>query len=87
MVNYLKYPEYITYSPQLNGYTAAKDNTIFEENELGTEIKVTMPDDDTVFDQVHVHTSSNYSYEIDFGSKQTKLKTSHVFKAPVFDVN
>jgi hypothetical protein len=43
--------------------------------------------DDTVFDQVHVLTCTNITFKIDFGSKQTTLKSTDVFIEPVFDVN
>ena len=87
LVNYLKYPEDIAYSPEISGFTKAKDTELFSEEELGHLIQVYVPNDDKGFDQVHVLTSFNVTYSIDFGSKQTKLNTTTSFVAPIFDIN
>jgi len=69
------------------GYTKANDEALFSEEELGDLPMIHIPKDDTVVDQVHVLTSTNISYKIDLGSKQTTLKSTDIFIELIFDVN
>nr|WP_321234103.1 hypothetical protein [uncultured Psychroserpens sp.] len=87
LVNYLKFPQYIEYAPDIKGYTNVKDVTLFSEDELGNRIMVLMPEGDKDFDCVHVVTTAADLYKIDFKPKRTKLKRIKFFSEPVFNMD
>ncbi|WP_460218599.1 hypothetical protein [Psychroserpens sp. MEBiC05023] len=87
LVNYLKYPQYIDYSPYIKGYTNVKDNVLFSEDELGDRIMVLLPEDDKVLDSVNVVTTKGDFYSIDFKPKRFKFKAMKFFSEPLFSID
>jgi hypothetical protein len=65
LVNYLKYPEDIEYSIQIEGFTTGKDKNQLQGKELNVYISPT----DQEYDNVFVTTSNNQNYKIDFSGR------------------
>jgi hypothetical protein len=85
LVNYLYYPDNITYKPKISGYTIAKDTTIFPKEKLNYEIEIFIPPNDNEFDNVFAVTQYNDVYKIDFGGKTTRVDIKKEFLKPNID--
>lgn len=78
LVNYLKYPEKIDYSIDIEGFTTGKaDNPLKDKNLL-----VYIPSTDKEGDNVYVTTEENATYKIDFGGKMIALTGEKTYSLP-----
>lgn len=78
LVNYLKYPEKIDYSIDIEGFTTGKaDNSLKDKNLL-----VYIPSTDKEGDNVYVTTEENDTYKIDFGGKMIALTGEKTYSLP-----
>ncbi len=74
LVNYLKYPENITYNVKISGYLTVTDQRIFPQVKSGSRIQIFIPDFDKDYDNVYAVTLENETYKYDFSGKTTKVE-------------
>ncbi len=82
LVNYMIYPEWINYSPQVAGYTIADDESLFDTHILGTRIKVSDARHVKEADQVEVVTSNFDKYRIGFDGNIKAIKGTAILSEP-----
>lgn len=81
LVNYLKYPEGISFKASINGYTEITEENFFPGNLSGNKIMLFIPDSDTEYDNVHWVTTNNQVYKTDMGAKTTKIQSNETYQA------
>mgnify|MGYP001564472531 CR=1 FL=1 len=85
LVNYITYPEDITYKVEVKGYTNVSEPTVFPSEFLGQEIELFIPSTDNEFDNVYWITKENKVYKTDFGAKTTDSSISKNYENFLFD--
>jgi hypothetical protein len=78
LVNYLEYPEDITYKVKVEGFVTGKGDARIE----GKAILVYVPEDDKEYDNVYVVTEEGKQYKIDFGGKITAVQSNKSYEVP-----
>ncbi len=74
LVNYLKYPENVTYNVKISGYLTVSDDRIFPKVKSGSRIQIFIPDFDRDYDNVYAVTSDNETYKFDFSGKTSEVE-------------
>lgn len=87
LLNYLKYPENITYNASIVGFLTVTDLKIFPQIKLGSKIQIFIPDFDKEYDNVYAVTSDNETYKFDFGGKTTKVDFISKYQKSEIDLN
>lgn len=87
LLNYLKYPENITYNVKIVGFLTVSDLKIFSQIKLGSKIQIFIPDFDKDYDNVYAVTSDNETYKFDFGGKTTKVDFISKYQKSEIDLN
>lgn len=82
LINYLNYPEEIEYKIDIEGFTTGKEKNQLKDKELLVYISPT----DKEYDNVHVTTSENENFKVDFGGKITETRERRFFNYPT-DLN
>jgi len=85
LVNYLKYPEDITYNVKVLGYLTVSDTKIFPGIKSGNRIQIFIPDFDKDYDNVYAVTADNESYKFDFGGKTRRVETVNKYQISDID--
>lgn len=78
LVNYLKYPEEIEYTIDIEAFTTGR----YENSLKNKKLLVYISPNDKEFDNVFVTTSENKNYKIDFGGKISEANESKIFQLP-----
>lgn len=87
LLNYLKYPENITYKIKILGYLTVSDIRIFPKIKLDSKIQIFIPDFDKDYDNVYAVTSDNETYKFDFGGKTAKVDLISKYQNSEIDLN
>lgn len=78
-VNYLYYPNDITYKPIIKAWTTTKTNdTWMKDDIVNKKVMLYIPSDDKEYDNVYLTTSDNFEYKMGFalGESSKKLNES-----------
>ncbi|HRG64634.1 MAG TPA: hypothetical protein PLV12_02455 [Saprospiraceae bacterium] len=78
LINYLKYPESIEYTIDVEGFTIGKDDNQLKDKALLVYIS---PSDEE-YDHVLVTTSENENFKVDFGGKITETSEAKIYRLP-----
>ncbi|TXK50538.1 hypothetical protein FVR03_04985 [Pontibacter qinzhouensis] len=79
LINYLFYPENITYKIDVLGFTTAEDQALLQQAAINVYVsKSNNPE----FDNVQVVTAQNQSYKIDFSGNITRATEAKMFSQP-----
>jgi hypothetical protein len=86
-VNYLYYPNDITYKPIIKAWTTTKPNDIWMKDDIvNKKVMLYIPSDDKEYDNVYLTTSDNFEYKMGFalGESSKKLTESkQTYSEPV----
>jgi len=86
-VNYLYYPNDITYKPIIKAWTTTKTNDIWMKDDIvNKKVMLYIPSDDKEYDNVYLTTSDNIEYKMGFalGESSKKLNmTKQRYSEPV----
>jgi len=78
LVNYLKYPENINYSIEINAFTQIESKD-FPKDLMSKQIKIFISKYDEDYDNVYGILETGETYKIDFGGNVTKVKNENNF--------
>ena len=87
LLNYLKYPENMTYKVKILGYLTVSDLKIFPKINLGSIIQIFIPDFDKDYDNIYAVTSDNETYKFDFGGKTLKVELINKYQDSEIDLS
>lgn len=90
LVNYLKYPNDISYNAEISGWTTTKSSDEWmTEKSVNKLVMVFIPNDDQEFDNVYMTTNDNIGYKLGFAmgeEKQLLPQPKETFKTKEFSV-
>lgn len=78
LINYLKYPEGVAYSVDIQGYTIGESDSAFS----GQKVMAYVSKNDKEYDNVYVVTEANVHYKVDFGGTVTIIQDKNLYLAP-----